>query len=71
MSSMTEEEIEEFNLFQCLRTHYQLTASFCNIDNEANMFDWLNEHHFDYRGLIENGLALEAPEGMYKKEESK
>jgi hypothetical protein len=26
----------------------------------------LNSHHFDYRGLIEKGLALEAPEGMYK-----
>ncbi len=28
--------------------------------------DWLNAHHFDYRNLIEKGLALEAPEGMYK-----
>ena len=28
--------------------------------------DWLNFHHFDYRGLITKGLALEAPEGMYK-----
>lgn len=28
--------------------------------------DWLNEHYFDYRGLIEKGLALEAPEDMYK-----
>ena len=28
--------------------------------------DWLNSHHFDYRGLIEKGLALEAPDGMYK-----
>lgn len=27
--------------------------------------DWLNAHHFDYRGLIEKGLALEAPDGMY------
>jgi hypothetical protein len=27
--------------------------------------DWLNAHHFDYRGLIEEGLALEAPKGMY------
>lgn len=28
--------------------------------------DWYNKHHFDYRGLIEKGLALEAPEGMYE-----
>lgn len=28
--------------------------------------DWLNAKHFDYRGLIDKGLALEAPEGMYK-----
>lgn len=28
--------------------------------------DWLNKHHFDYRGLIQMNLALEAPEGMYK-----
>ena len=29
-------------------------------------FDWLNKNMFDYRGLIDKGLALEAPEGMYK-----
>ena len=29
-------------------------------------FDWLNAHHFDYRGLIEQGLALEASPKMYK-----
>ena len=28
--------------------------------------DWLNAHHFDYRGLIEKGLALEATEEMYE-----
>lgn len=28
--------------------------------------DWLNSRHFDYRGLISIGLAIEAPEGMYK-----
>ena len=27
--------------------------------------DWLNSHHFDFRCLIEKGLALEAPDGMY------
>lgn len=28
--------------------------------------NWLNEHYFDYHGLIEKGLALKAMEGMYK-----
>jgi len=27
--------------------------------------DWCNAHHFDFRNLIEKGLALEALEGMY------
>lgn len=27
--------------------------------------DFLNEHHFDYKGLIEKGLAIEAPANMY------
>jgi hypothetical protein len=27
--------------------------------------DWLNSHHFDFRGLIKKGLALKAPEDMY------
>lgn len=28
----------------------------------ANLIDWLNAHHFDYRGLIEKGLAIEVTE---------
>ena len=38
------------------------------IDEYVDMdaIDFLNAHHFDYRGLIEKGLALETPEGMYK-----
>ncbi len=32
----------------------------------AKTVDWLNAHHFDYRGLIKKGLALEAPKDMYK-----
>ena len=34
-------------------------------DSATNLTDWLNKHMFDYRGLIEKGLAIEAPEGMY------
>ena len=30
--------------------------------------DYCNKHHLDYRGLIAMGLAIEAPEGMYKTE---
>ena len=38
------------------------------IDNFLNMeaIDWLLKYHFDFRGLIPMGIALEAPEGMYK-----
>ena len=31
----------------------------------TDLLDWLNAHHIDYRQLIEQGLALEAPVGMY------
>ena len=31
-----------------------------------DLIDWYNANHIDYRGLIEKGLALEAPENMYK-----
>ena len=34
-------------------------------DGLNHLYDWLNAHHFDYRDLIDKGLALEAPEGMY------
>ena len=28
--------------------------------SERIQMDWLNKHHFDYRGLIEKGLAIDA-----------
>lgn len=36
------------------------------LEGFTNGFDWLNKKMFDYRGLIEKGLAMEAPEGMYE-----
>lgn len=31
-----------------------------------NSFDWLNKNHYDYRGLIEKGLAIDATDlGIY------
>lgn len=32
---------------------------------DSDYVDYCNEHHIDYRGLIEKGLALEAPADMY------
>jgi hypothetical protein len=43
----------------------QLIKHLCSDDNSFVLFDWYNKNHFDYRGLIEIGLAIEAPEGMY------
>lgn len=62
MSSMTEEE----SLKYVTLTHYNTDDNgkpYRELTLEA--LDWLNSHHFDYRGLIEKGLALEATEGMY------
>jgi len=56
MSSMTEEERKECNKLRLAGGMAINVADYC---------DWLNAHHFDYRGLIEKGLALEATEGMY------
>lgn len=36
------------------------------IVNSIQILDFLVSNHFDYRGLIPMGLALEAPEDMYK-----
>ena len=55
MSSMTEEE----------RVEYKRLCVNAAICNDYQQVDYLNSNHFDYRGLIEKGLALEAPEGMY------
>ena len=34
----------------------------------SELSDFYNSRHFDYRGLIPMGLALEAPKDMYKTE---
>ena len=62
MSNMTEEEKKKFK-----KLHEEVfMGSMPYISASTSFYDWLNAHHFDYRGLIPMGLALEAPEGMYK-----
>jgi hypothetical protein len=65
MSSMTEEEKEEYiNIKQGECNGCVLTGK-GDPNTEFLLVDFFNAHHFDYRGLIEKGLALEAHEGMY------
>lgn len=42
------------------------TIWYDEIISSIEIFDWLNAHHFDFRGMIEKDLAIKAPEGMYK-----
>lgn len=62
LSSMTEEEQKEFVKFHCVNICPIVITEELTISNEAKMFEWLNEHHFDYRGLIDRGLAIEVTE---------
>lgn len=67
MPSMSEEEIKEFRAFHCVdEWHPEFYQVMCNLPNTNNMVNWLDKKMFDHRGLIPMGLALEAPEDMYK-----
>lgn len=52
LSSMTEKQKLEL---ATIKTYVSL-----NKNKEYLLFDWLNANHFDYRGLIEKSLALDA-----------
>ena len=59
MSSMTEEEVEEYNnidnrAYSCPKDYAHIPAK--------DRIDWFNANHFDYRGLIEKGLAIAVTE---------
>ena len=69
MSSMTKEEKKELQEIAVALSYNKddimigtQINSFRQLDGVLDLF---NSHHLDWRGLIEKGLALEAPEGMY------
>ena len=61
MSSMTEEEEKEIEEMAGSIICYNENESGSTLFDEVGL-DWLNAHHFDYRGLIEKGLAIEVTE---------
>lgn len=71
MSSMTEEERLELSMLTNDGFKFYLYTNepiiMCsgkdyNYLNGLSILDWLNEHHFDFRNLIERGLAIEVTE---------
>ena len=71
MFSITEEERKEIgNLIKENRSSPYGIINNKGIDNllfsvsvtSSFLIDWLNAHHFDYRGLIEKGLAIAVTE---------
>ena len=53
LSSMTNEQKHEY---QYITERWMYDSSYSISDST----DWLNKNHFDYRGLIESGLAIDA-----------
>ena len=72
LSSMTEEQRQEFLSVagyevreeDCGRHtetyYYDMVGHENTLYPNCDAIDWLNAHHFDYRGLIEKGLAIDA-----------
>ena len=58
MSNMTEEEWEDYQKIRMIDwVDGDINGTFINA---CSIVDWLNAHHFDYRDLIEKGLAIDA-----------
>lgn len=62
MSSMT--GVEE-KIFLSLSEGLSYNKDTECVEYKTERQDWLNANHFDYRGLIPMGLALEAKDGIY------
>ena len=56
LSSMTEEQ----KMFLKQQNWCIATSTSGTVETTVEGIDWLNKNHFDYRGLIEKGLAIDA-----------
>ena len=65
MSSMTDKQKEEYDILRDSVPTYHYEFGDVMVDDTKlcdnwKSIDYLNAHHFDYRGLIEKGLAIDA-----------
>ena len=71
MSSMTKKEKREVSKFGVCEDgafHNDFYDVGIYMEEAFTAISWLLERHFDINNLIQKGLALEAPKGMYKTE---
>lgn len=57
MSSMTD---EEQRILDSMCNSVEMVSRLSGLKMFEKAFNWLNENYFDYRGLIEKGLAIDA-----------
>ena len=57
LSSMTDEEQRTLD---SMCNGVEMVSRLSGLKMFDKAFDWLNKNHFDYRGLIEKGLAIDA-----------
>ena len=63
LEDMTEEELKEFYIIEYSCEHPMVWKKpQYNWRFTVNGIDWLNKHHFDYRGLIPKELAIKVTE---------
>ena len=62
MSSMTKDEFNEYNQQIYKGKPNSDGRSYNTFEVESLNIDWLNAHHFDFRCLIEKGLAISTEE---------
>ena len=64
LSSMTEEQKKEYNYWKhevpVCRYEYGDVVEEIELYDSPESFEYLIENHFDYRGLISKGLAIDA-----------
>ena len=65
MEWMEEKELREFTDFASQTNHSFWHCGSRYWYNAYEEEDWLEAHHFDYRGLLKMGLAIDDMQGLY------
>jgi len=64
-NSMYQFEVDKYGDVSSTKETVERENIYYDIELMDEWIKWLNKHHFDFRGLIGKGQALEALEGMY------